>query len=329
MPFRLALFAAVVPLLLAACGGTGDARHVLVYEKPVTFDGWGWIWRAAPGGSHPHKLVLGYDPSVSPDARWIAYRHANSLRKVASLWIISSKGGTPRKIGHDERWISILGWAPDSKHLLISDNAGLENVDAVRGTETLLVRTSRTVGVYSASYSPDSHRVVYERGVRDGSDIFVVPASGGQSRRLTHDLRSVAPLWGPTAIAYCRCNGNSSGDIWLMAPDGAQQRRLTHDNEALNPAAWSRDGRRLLAAYPAMHNGKLWAVDASSGRVKALTRWVGDLYAQGLSPDGHTVYAALGCGGMISPFGELETMPFAGGPAKVIVRGPCRGSWSR
>jgi hypothetical protein len=31
---------------------------------------------------------------------------------------------------------------------------------------------------------------------------------------------------------------------------------------------------------------------------------------------------------MISPFGVLETIPFSGGAPKVIVRGPCRGSWS-
>jgi len=309
--------------------------HVLVYEKPVTFDGWGWIWRAAPDGSHPRKLVLGYEPSVSPDGRWIAYLHRGQ-QKIApgtttgrdSLWMIPASGGAPRKLGRDERWISILDWSSDSKHLLIYDQKGLLNVDAGRGTMTLLARTSRTVGIETASFSPDGRHVAFDRSLGNSIDIFVVPSSGGSPRQLTHDHSSFAPLWGPSAIAYCHCVGNTSGDIWLMSGDGSRQRRLTRTNAAIFPAAWSRDGRRLLADNPATHNGKLWAVDVPSGKATALTRWIGDLFPQGVSPDGKTVYAAIGCGGLVSPFGVLETIPFAGGPPKVIVRGPCRGSWS-
>jgi hypothetical protein len=37
-----------------------------------------------------------------------------------------------------------------------------------------------------------------------------------------------------------------------------------------------------------MHNGRLWAVELPSGHARRLTRWVGDLFPQGLSRDGHT-----------------------------------------
>jgi hypothetical protein len=77
-----------------------------------------------------------------------------------------------------------------------------------------------------------------------------------------------------------------------------------------------------------MHNGKLYAVDTTTGTTRALTDFVGDLYAQGLSRDGKTVLAAIGCGGMTSPFGLVETIPFAGGKPTVIARGPCRASWN-
>jgi hypothetical protein len=41
------------------------------------------------------------------------------------------------------------------------------------------------------------------------------------------------------------------------------------------------------------------------------------------------VLAAIGCGGMASSFGIVETLPFSGGSPNVIVRGPCRASWNR
>ena len=69
MRLRLALVTVVVPLVAAACGSGGGPKQLLVYEKPATFEGWGWIWSAGPDGSHPHKLLLGYEPSVSPNRR--------------------------------------------------------------------------------------------------------------------------------------------------------------------------------------------------------------------------------------------------------------------
>jgi Tol biopolymer transport system component len=118
------------------------------------------------------------------------------------------------------------------------------------------------------------------------------------------------------------------GDVWLLDLHTGRSRRLTHTGAGIYPVAWSSDGTRLLAANPATHNGRLWAVDVRTGRARDLTGWVGDLFPQGLSRNGKTILAAIGCGGTISPFGIVETLPFAGGRAHVIVRGPCRASWN-
>ena len=59
-----------------------------------------------------------------------------------------------------------------------------------------------------------------------------------------------------------------------------------------------------------------------------MTDFVGDLFAQGLSRNGKVVLAAIGCGGTPSAYGLIETIPFAGGPPSVIVRGPCRATWT-
>jgi Tol biopolymer transport system component len=331
---RLALAAIPLSLLMAACGGT-SARHALVYEKPVTsLPSWGWIWRAAPDGSHPQRLVRGYEPSVSPDGRWIVYLHkgeqqiGQTTKSRQSLWLISSGGGKPRQLGRASEWIEVLQWSPDSKRFLVLSAPGLEVVDRASGAIRLLSVTTRRIGIGTASFSPDGRAVAYDRFAAGGSDIYVISSGGGRAQRLTADHTSSAPLWGPSAIAYFRGRGNTRGDVWLMADDGSQKRPLTRTGAAIYPAAWSQDGRHLLAAYPATHNGRLWAVELASGRARPLTPWIGDLVPQGLSADGRTVYAAIGCGGTISPFGLLETIPFAGGAAKVIVRGPCRGSWS-
>jgi hypothetical protein len=119
---------------------------------------------------------------------------------------------------------------------------------------------------------------------------------------------------------------NCHGDVWVIDEDGGDSHQLTHTRAGIYPAAWSADGQHLLAAYPATNNGQLYVVDAASGAARPLTPFVGDLYAQGLSRDGRTVLAAIGCGEIVSPYGIVETIPFAGGRPTVIVRGPCRAS---
>ena len=124
---------------------------------------------------------------------------------------------------------------------------------------------------------------------------------------------------GPNGIAFER-----HGDVWLTDEDGGDIHQLTHTRAGIYPAAWSSDIIRLLAAYPAMHNGKLYSVNVPTGAAKDLTGFVGDLYAQGLSRNGTTILAAIGCGGTQSPFGRVETIPFAGGRPTVIARCPSR-----
>ena len=138
------------------------------------------------------------------------------------------------------------------------------------------------------------------------------------------------PLWGPGGIAFERFGPSPCchGDVWLMNATGGDARQLTHTHAGIYPAAWSADGSRMLAAYPPTNNGKLYAVNVATGRAHVLTPFVGDLNAEGLSRNGKTVLAAIGCGELLTIRGIVETIPFSGGPPTTLVRGPCRASWN-
>ena len=74
------------------------------------------------------------------------------------------------------------------------------------------------------------------------------------------------------------------------------------------------------------HNGELYAVDAATGRRARQHRPSATSFPQGLSRNARTVVAAIGCGGLASPYGAIQTIPFAGGHPRVIVRAPCRAN---
>jgi len=239
-----------------------------------------------------------------------------------------SDGSHARAVTRTAGGFGPIAWSPDSRTLLAGASDGLRLIVRAQNSVRLLPGTeqSSSSGIEQASFAPDGQSIAYDRFDAAGTDVFSLSLDGGQPLQLTHDHESFAPLWGPSKIAYQR--GFIHGDIWLMDGDGQQNDRLTHTAAGYYPAAWSESGRRLLGANPASHNGRLWAVQVTTGHARPLTRWVGDLFPQGFSRDGRLVYAAVGCGGTHSAFGWLETIPFSGGRPEVVVRGPCRGSWS-
>jgi Tol biopolymer transport system component len=332
----LALVALVgLGIWVSARGGGGDAgqaaaeavpvRVALVFAKPVgtlaspLADRPEAIYLASPGGNHPVRLARGADPAISPDGRWVVYRRDTGAQRNR-LFVINAAGGTPRRLpGSSEETVV---WSPDSR-LLAAIGSGTGHLTIVN----VRSRTATTLTVPQASgdlaFSPDGTELAFTHSTGRGQNVYTVSTGSRAIRRLTDDGQSFSPLWGPTGIAFER-----QGDVWLMDGTGGNVHQLTHTRAGIYPAAWSWDGTRLLAAYPATHNGKLYSVDVATGAAKDLTGFVGDLFAQGLSRDGTTILAAIGCGGTTSPFGRVETIPFAGGRSTVIARGPCRASWN-
>jgi Tol biopolymer transport system component len=314
----------VVAVLAAGCGGHAIPRTQLVYAVATSFDAnHEWIWRARPDGTHRVRLVRGRQPQLSPNGRLVAY-----TRSPHELFVVPISGGKPdllrRFRGHDA-FIAGFVWSPTSRELATVEGSSIVLVDVDTGhVRTFATSRRHLVGVGDPSFSPDGSRIVFDRFDQTGSDLELFDTRTARTRKLTSDHGSMYPVWGPRGIAYER-----GGDVWLLDPDRGRVRRLTHTRARIYPAAWSADGKRLLAANPAIHNGRLWAVDVRTGRARDLTGWVGDLFPQGLSRSGKTILAAIGCGGTISPFGVVETLPFAGGRAHVIVKGPCRASWNK
>lgn len=314
------LVALVTGLAAARAAHARRVRNVLVYSKaPSAMSSLDTehVYQARIDGRSPRLVGVGWDPAVSPDGRWFAFGRG---RKVV---VVPTKGGTPRTVYRLHGRHSSLGaapvWAPDSRVFGVIDSVGLAVVDLKQRTAKILPQTDRF------DFSPDSRRVVYE----NTANIYVIPASGvGRVRQLTDDHKSFAPVWGEAGIAFVRYTRGAHGDVWLSDGRPRHARQLTHDGAAFWPAFFSADGKELLAANPATHNGRLWAVDVPSGKARPLTPWTGDLVPQGLSSDGKTVLAAVGCGGVPGLIGFVETIPFAGGKPHVIVRGPCRASWN-
>ena len=271
-------------------------------------------------GGKPVYLGLGDFPLLSPNGLWVVYVAPND--RHSTLKLMPSSGGRARTLGRDSY---PFAWSQDSTEVAMG-NIGADPVrvfDLTTGRSTTLRLPE---GSSSLSFAPDGQSLAYQHSTGRGIDIFSVEIATGKITQLTDDHHSLAPLWGPGGLAFER--GLRYGDLWLL-PDGhGTPSQLTHTRAGIYPAAWSADGSRILAANPATHNGRLWAVDVTSGAARPLTPWIGDLTAQGLSRNGRTVLAAIGCGGAAGPWGTVDTIPFTGGKLHPLVKGPCAASWN-
>jgi Tol biopolymer transport system component len=133
-----------------------------------------------------------------------------------------------------------LAWLADGKHLVVrqesspltpgttpwqqGNHAGrLVSVDLASGAiNPLTWPPSDQMGDFAPSVSPDGHTIAFIRFAGSNlADIFLVPASGGEARRLTNYRSEIAGIaWTRTAANLCSpwlvtamCSSYESGSL--------------------------------------------------------------------------------------------------------------------
>ncbi len=131
----------------------------------------------------------------------------------------------------------------------------------------------------SPTWSPDGSLIAYDKPGPEGTDIYVMAASGGEPLKLTRSPgEHRLPRWSPNgeSIAFLSRRGAESA-ICLIPPLGGSVRelvRISASNDfglvsggSLGAMPWSPDGKELL--FP--RGGALWKVDIATAKETRLT----------------------------------------------------------
>jgi Tol biopolymer transport system component len=244
-------------------------------------------------------------PNWTPDGKWLVFNQEGKLFAIAAD---GTGGPTPLDIGNLRACNNDHGLSPDGTMLVAScDGPGNRSAvyvlpfvtpdapNTARGgpadrasdqkTVTPRLLTSRTPS-YWHGWSPDGKLLAYV-GQRNGEfDIYTIPVSGGEERRLTTAPGlDDGPDYTPDG-KWIYFNSERSGvmRIWRMRPDGGGQELVTKDPEF---ADWfphpSPDGRWIVflsyksdvKGHPPDHDVVLRLMPAEGGAPKVIVTLFG------------------------------------------------------
>ena len=232
----------------------------------------GDIWVMNANGSGRRRIThsgrgVDFDPSLSPDGRWIVFRtsrgrYAHDVHGIGLEGIFVVNVRTRRERQIQPRTGGLFpAWAPDGRRIAFS------SLPRGGGTlDTIHLMHSDGSGVLDlgspgecATWSPDSSKIAYCSHGGDGNwAVWVIDADGSNRRQLTH----------PKLIPPAGANGDSPGawsadgaqiayssvvdgdrELFLMNADGSNQRRLTDFRGGDGPVAWLPDGRIVFSHF--------------------------------------------------------------------------------
>jgi Tol biopolymer transport system component len=226
------------------------------------------IYRASGDGSRRHVLVdmtpgLDMAPAVSPDGRWMVWRHNPSPDTDASdIWLMNLRTGRRRNLTRsaDQRnWGPT--WSPDGRWVAYN-HGGLSEPQlwVMRPDGSAAHRVAPGWAEYPR-FSPDGGTIVFESRRDDNYEIYTVRRDGTGLRRLTHTPQDEGdPSFSPDGrhIVFTsqrdgtdRSSTQGAGfeaarQIYLMRPDGSGQHRLIADRASDELPTFLPDGRILF-----------------------------------------------------------------------------------
>ena len=245
------------------------------------------IWVKSIGAGSPRRLTTDPapdgSPSWSPDGRSIAF--VRDSREGSGLYVLPVEGGEERLVTTLGRtsgatYNRVLDWLPQAQAVVVTDrNSPTEpfsifRIDVAHGAKHRLTLPPKfSVGDSQPAVSPDGSMIAFVRELsQHGDDIYIVPAVGGEPRRITFDNQVITGLaWSEagSSIVFSSERGAAAGGggLWrigVASNSRAQMEQVPGVGLRARLPAIARAGH-LLAYQESFQNISLWRVPVNGG----------------------------------------------------------------
>ena len=240
-----------------------DGYHVaFVVPEPAERAG---IYIMLIGGEKPLRLTADANdccPIWSPDGRAVSF--ASKEQDGYTLYTVPALGGTPKVLYPKQSYFTqhinqqppSFSWSPDGSELAISTASPTLRRPAITlisiegGPSRPITSPPRDYSDWSPAFSPDGESVAFLRssGTGDDEDVYTVPATGGQGKRLTFDSRPVLGLlaWTPDSRDIIFASQRAGAwALWRVPASGGNPQRVEGVGTSAILPAIALNGQRL------------------------------------------------------------------------------------
>jgi Tol biopolymer transport system component len=245
----------------------------------------------------------------------------------SSLEIHELASGRNRVVHLSDAHIEAPNWSRDGAHLLFNGDGRLWRFPVAGGEPSLIDTGFATSQNNDHGLSPDGTMLAISDKTETGkSCIYVLPAAGGEPRRVTQEVPSWWHGWSPDGerLAYPAVRGGRFG-IYTIALDGSGETMVTGgDGPHYDGPDYTPEGQWIWFNSDRSGVMQLWRVRVDGSGLEQMTRDENVNWFPHPSPDGNTVvYLAYEPGTQGHPPSrhvELRLMDARGGTPRTLVR---------
>jgi DNA-binding winged helix-turn-helix (wHTH) protein len=225
------------------------------------------IYTTLVGGEKPLQLTSNpgdSSPTWSPNGGQVAFTRYDG--RSLSICVIPALGGTERKLYtfsyRPPSTMEWLNWSPTGKVLAFTESSRIQLLSIADSTTRPLTSPPDRSYDYGPVFSPDGSTVAFVRGSVAGvdADLFVVPAVGGEAKRLTVDNSAIfgPSAWTPDSREIVFSSSRRGlHNLWRIPVSGGTPLPVSGVVMASHPSI-SRKGD--LAYLQQLSNDNIWRV---------------------------------------------------------------------